>query len=205
MTHKSSSLRMAHWVQRATKQFLDIVLHPLAIYTFLTIYSFPPMARWIGLVLGFVAPVTIGLVMQKTKKIKSYWSANSTHDRRLLILVNLIFYTSLLTFCNGIGIPPIIKVVPLITLVVLVATWVLIIFPWGDVNGHFVALTMLITYLTLLTFKIGLNLALPAIAAIVLMGIKSYLWMEESSMTVRSLLMSTLLGLTVTISCFLFL
>lgn len=195
------ALRVA---RHATRCVLDVALHPLVVYTALTVFTLPPLARWIGVALGFAAPTLLGVVLWQAKKIKSFWSASDSCDRRLLAMVNIVFYTALLSFCNGVGVPAIIRVVPLIALVAMAAMLVLAHFRWGNLNDHFVALTVLIVYLAILTFRLGLGLVLPVVLAILLMGIKAYLWMEDEGMTVRTLLMSALLGLLVSFACYFF-
>ena len=198
----TSRSRAARMGLHGAKHALDIVLHPLSIYALLTVYALPTEARWVGIALGLVGPVLVGIGLQQTRKVKSFFSATRRHDKLLLLLTGIIFYSALLTFCIRIGMPALVRTIPLSALAALSAALLLLHLPKCEMNGHFVALAVLETHVAVLAIRLNLLLALPAIIALLATGVKAYLWMEMGGMSLRTLARSILLGVAVTLICY---
>jgi hypothetical protein len=152
--------------------------------------------------LGFVAPVAIGIVLRVKKKIKSFWAARTTHDRQVLLLINLTFYVILMALCNAVRIPSSIKIIPLIQIVIMLASLVCLHYPWGKyINGHFAALAAFLSYGVIVGIFTGITITKPILFFTVLFGVKAYLWLEKHQTTGREIATSTLLGVVVTGLC----
>jgi membrane-associated HD superfamily phosphohydrolase len=156
----------------------------------------------IVMLLGFVAPVAVGMVLRVKKKIKSYWAARTTHDRQVLLLINLTFYVILMAWCNAVRIPSSIKIIPLIQIVVMLASLVCLHYPWGRyINGHFAALAAFLSYGIVIGIFTGITVTKPILFFTVLFGIKAYLWLEKHQTNGREIATSVLLGAVVTGLC----
>lgn len=193
----------------------NIVLHPLLLTTYAIAYNcfmLIPSNRMIEtksmLVLGFFLmtaffPAMIGLLMKRAKVVKKFWHATDKKDRRLLILVDLVFYTSTLSLTNTFHLPFPLKAIPLTAIVLMLSLLVINLFT-DIVDTHFATLAAFCTHTFLLGAWINLNVITILIASILLTGIKAAILTERHHVTPNSLLLSISTGTIASIFTFLF-
>lgn len=190
--------------QLRLKKVADVLLNPIVIYTAVTVMIAPSFLDIEVFLLGFFFPALVGLIMLHRKKLQAYWDANSTKDRRLIIIVNLIFYITLMTIFTATKVNGVIRVIVLFANVIMFLSLVLIHIPKWSVSGHFASLTAVITYICILGERMNLDLTNVAITFILLFGIKAFLWLETEQTTGREIVVSALLGCVVSLICFYF-
>lgn len=203
MNHENL-IRTQYFLRRGIKVALDILLHPLVICPVLTAILLGNRLSIFVLLLGLVGPVVMGLLLLWTKKISSFWSAHSVHDRQLLLLVNIIFYGTLLALFHLAQVPISLKLLPIIQTLFMVLSLPLLLTSRFHVNGHFVALAAFISYGTAISIHTSISAITPILLFTVLFGIKGALWIDMHQSTGREIALSALLGMCSTTAVFIF-
>lgn len=193
--------KILRW-QLRIKKVADILLNPIVIYTSVTAMMAPPFLDIEVLLLGFAFPALIGLMALRKKKLQAYWDANTMNDRRIIILINLVFYITLMAIFTATRVNGVIRVIVLFANVIMFLSLVLIYVPKWSVSGHFASLAAIITYICILGGRMNLDLTKVAIAYILIFGIKAYLWLETGQTNGREITVSALLGCVASFTCF---
>lgn len=202
-------LRRYHILHKCERVF-DIVFNPLSITCLANIciiFLFIPGGTLLvtkGLILlGFtllttIFPIIIGLLIKRAKVITQFWHPSQKKDRRMLILITLLFFTSSLSLANSFHLPLQIKMVS-ITAIYLMCILFLINLFTDIVDGHYAALAAYFTLVFLFgtTFRLNVLPLLSAILAIT--GIKAAVQIECHRLKANELLISWTIGFIITL------
>lgn len=194
-------IRAAYFLRSSLKSALDVVTHPLTLCVATCALALSNSFSLIVLLMGFVAPVCVGLAMRLAKKITFYWAPRSKHDRLLILMINLTFYVALIALCNRVGVPRSVKIIPLIQTVIMLVSAALLIANKSIVNEHFATPVAYTTYAVSIAVFSGITMTEPVILLILLIGAKSYLWINMHQTTGREVAASTLLGIVAAALC----
>lgn len=184
------------------KKTADVLLNPIVIYTAVTAMIAPTFLDLQVILLGLVFPAVTGMIMQRTKKIQTYWDATTARDRSIIIFINLVFYITLMTIFIATRVAGVIRVLVLVANIIMFLSLVLVYIPRWSISGHFASLAAVITYICIQGNALNLDLTSVAIIFILLFGIKSYLWLETKQSSGREIASSALLGHVVSMLCF---